>query len=48
MPIRLSDIGIDDTNFELMAEKATLTTSAIGNFVKLEKEDIISILELAK
>lgn len=47
MPTRLGDIEIDDSNFELMARKATLTTKTIGNFVKLNKSDIVNILKLA-
>lgn len=47
MPTRLSEVDIDDTHFEEMARKAT-ENGAIGNFVKLEKDDVQRIYELAK
>lgn len=47
MPIRMGDIDIDGSNIELMADKTTYTTSTIGSFVKLNKEDIINIYKLA-
>ena len=43
LPVRLSDIDIDDTHFEEMAEKA----APVGNFRKLTKEDIVAIYRLA-
>ena len=48
MPTRLSDFDIDNTHFEDMANKATQNdTKTIGNFVPLNKQDIINILNLA-
>ena len=48
MPTRMSDFDIDGTNIELMADKATKSDSkTIGNFVKLKKQDVINILNLA-
>lgn len=48
MPIRLSDANITDEHIELMANKTTeQNTRACGNFVKLTKEDIIKIYQLA-
>lgn len=41
-PSRLTDYNIDDSQIELMAEKAT--TFELGNFKKLNKEDVIEIL----
>jgi len=42
-PSRLADYNIDDSQIELMAEKAT--TFELGNFKKLNKEDVIEILK---
>lgn len=48
MPVTLGELNIPDDRFEEMAEKATKSgTSTIGNFVKLGKEDIVSIYRLA-
>ncbi len=47
MPIRLSDIDKDDTDIELMAQKATNGRPTLGSFIKLDKEDIINIYKLA-
>lgn len=41
---RLSELGIGSERFEEMAEKA----GTVGNFVKLGKEDIIAIYQLAQ
>ena len=48
MPVRLSQLQIDDSKFGEMAEKALIGKTYIGNFVRLQKEDIIKIYELAK
>lgn len=49
MPTRLSDAGITDNQYALMASKATGNNShTLGFFVKLTKTDIESIYELAK
>nr|WP_300001964.1 iron-containing alcohol dehydrogenase [Tissierella sp.] len=47
LPTRLSEIDIDDSNFETMAGKAT-ENGAIGSFKRLEKQDVIDIYNLAK
>lgn len=46
LPTRLSEIGIDDTNFELMAQKAC-GGSLMGSLKKLSKEDIVTIYRTA-
>lgn len=43
-PETLGDYGIDDSKLELMAEKATVN-GMLGQFAKLEKEDVLSILK---
>lgn len=48
MPVRLSEIDIDDSKFEEMADKALIGKENIGNFVQLKKDDIVKIYELAK
>lgn len=48
MPIRLSEVGIDNRDFDVMAEKCVFHGKrTIGSFVQLDKEDIIKILNLA-
>ena len=48
LPVRLSEIDIDESAIEHMAEKATYgDTQEVGNFKKLKKQDIIEILKLA-
>ena len=47
MPTRMSDVGIDENSISLMAEKTTKFSDQIGNFVKLNKQDIINIYKLA-
>lgn len=44
----LTDLGIDDTNFELMAEKACKAYSGdcVDGFVRLEPQDIVSIYRM--
>jgi len=44
---KLSEINIDETKFEEMANKAT-DQGEIGNFVKLESKDVLEILKIAK
>lgn len=46
LPSTLTEVGIDDTHFEVMAEKAA--KGCIGSFVPLTTEDIIKIYEAAK
>lgn len=48
MPIHLSDAGITENRYEEMALRALDGNETTGNFVKLTKEDIIAIFELAK
>ncbi|MFU0824176.1 iron-containing alcohol dehydrogenase [Clostridium sp.] len=47
MPVSLREANIPDDKFEEMAKKAT-ENGPLGNFVKLNKEDIIAIFNLAK
>lgn len=46
LPTTLHEVNIDSSRFEEMATKAT-EHGPLGSFVKLEKEDIINILNLA-
>ena len=41
LPATLSELGIDDEYFDIMAEKAA--AGCFGTFVELTKDDIISI-----
>ncbi len=43
LPTRLSDIGIDGKNIEIMAQKC----APVGNFVRLNAEDVAEIYKLA-
>lgn len=43
-PTRLADYQIDDSNLELMADKA-MAYGEFGNFKKLNKEDVLAILK---
>ena len=46
---RLSDIGIDAKRFQEMALKATNGgQGTLGSFMKLAKDDVFNIFELAK
>ncbi|WP_078380079.1 iron-containing alcohol dehydrogenase [Sutcliffiella halmapala] len=47
MPITLSEANIGEEHFEEMAKKAT-ERWALGNFVKLQEEDVYRIYQLAK
>lgn len=48
LPTRLSETGIDSSQFEAMAERALVNReNGLGNFVKLKKQDIIEIFKLA-
>jgi len=47
MPVRLSEVNIDDSRFEELAELATVKGPQ-GNLVKLDKEDIIEIYRLCQ
>ncbi len=49
MPTTLSEAEITEEHFEEMAEKATdYGNKTVGGFVKLKKEDIVSIYKLAR
>lgn len=47
LPTTLKEVEIDNTKFKEMAAKAT-ENGKLGNFVKLDKNDIIEILKLAE
>ncbi|PAB60686.1 iron-containing alcohol dehydrogenase [Anaeromicrobium sediminis] len=47
MPTTLKDAGITEDRYEEMAKKAT-EFGPQGNFIKLEKDDIVNIYKLAK
>lgn len=47
LPTRLSDIDIDERDFELMSTKAT-EAGPLGSFKKLYQEDVFAIYNLAK
>lgn len=44
---RLSDAGVPTDRFEEMAQKATQNSEYVGNFKKINAEDIVKILEMA-
>ncbi len=44
IPSRLRDVGVDNTRFGEMADKA-MAFGSLGNFKKLTRDDIITILE---
>ena len=46
--LKLSDYGITEEYFSLMAEKALGNSETLGRFMQLNKQDIINILNLAK
>ena len=46
LPIKLKDVNIPDTLLEEMANKST-ANGPLGNFVKLGKKDVLSILKMA-
>ena len=47
MPVSLKDLGIGDERIDEMSEKCT-TWGPVGNFVKLYKEDVKKVFELAR
>lgn len=48
LPVRLKQAGIDDTRLEEMADKCTQSdTVTVGQFKKLNKQDVINIYKLA-
>lgn len=49
MPVSLSEVNVDDTNFELIANRITKNdTVKVVGFVELDKEKILKVLNLAK
>ena len=44
LPVRLSELNIDETNFALMAKKA----APLGSYVNLQENDVYEIYQLAK
>lgn len=48
LPVTLKDVGISNDKFEEMANKCTNNdTQTVGNFVKLNKQDVLNIYNLA-
>jgi alcohol dehydrogenase YqhD (iron-dependent ADH family) len=49
LPTNLNELGVTDNRLEEMASKATSSdTSTVGNFIKLNKNDVFNILKLAE
>mgnify|MGYP001241811667 CR=1 FL=1 len=49
LPVTLKDLGIEDDRLEEMADKATdSNTKTLGNFVKLDRDDVLQIYKLAR
>lgn len=49
LPVSMKDINLPDDRLEEMADKCTQSDNyAVGNFVKLKKNDVLSILKLAR
>lgn len=46
LPATLKEVGIDDTHFDIMAQKAA--DGCVGSYVPLSKEDILSIFNAAR
>lgn len=47
LPVTLKELGIPDDRLEEMAAKCT-ERGPVGNFVKLDKEDVLNILKMAR
>jgi hypothetical protein len=47
LQVRLSEAGVPVDQFDLMAQKATQNSEYVGNFKKINAEDIVRILEMA-
>lgn len=48
LPVTLKELGIEDDRLEEMADKATdSNTNTLGNFVKLDRDDVLEIYKLA-
>ena len=49
LPVTLEQLGAEEERIEEMADKCTAgDTETVGEFVKLNKEDIIEIYKLAR
>ena len=48
LPMTLSEVGIDETHFEIMAEKSVRIGGLQNAYVPLGKEDVINILKMCK
>lgn len=49
LPVSLEELGINDERLEEMAHKCTNNDkNTVGNFVKLDGEDVLNILKIAK
>jgi len=49
LPVNLKELGVTNDRLEEMASKATKSdTSTVGNFIKLGKNDVYTILKLAE
>ena len=48
IPMTLKEVGIDEENFEIMAEKSNNNDRLIGAYVPLTKEDVIEIFKMCK
>lgn len=47
LPLKLSEVGIDSSEFEAMADRALVNKKHLGNLLELGKQDIINIFNLA-
>jgi alcohol dehydrogenase YqhD (iron-dependent ADH family) len=48
MPTTLQEVGIDDRDFEQIAEEATRQGGTVGRFAELTSSDVLAILQNAK
>jgi butanol dehydrogenase len=48
IPMKLSEVGVDEEKFELMAEKAVKYGGLKHAYVPMTKEDVIQIYQLCK
>ncbi len=48
LPMTLTELGIDETHFEVMAEKAVRIGDLKNAYVPLNKEDVLNILKMCK
>ena len=47
LPIRLSELKIDDSNFKIMAKKCIAYQGPIGNFASLNENDVLEIFKIS-